>query len=69
MEPSHILGHRVFPRHEKNFLKLDLDSPDILLQGYLDSFDLPSHLENHETVLWLLLHFLSFTIYYTGEKM
>ena len=39
MEPSHVLSHRVFSRQEKNFLKPDLESSDILLQGYVDYVD------------------------------
>ena len=62
MEPSHVLSHRVFSRQEKNFLKPDLESSDILLQGYVDSFDLPSHLETHKIIFWVLLFFLSFSL-------
>ena len=66
MEPSHVLSHRVFSRQEKNFLKPDLESSDILLQGYVDSFDLPSHLETHEMIFWVLL-FLSFSLNLTKK--
>ena len=41
MEPSHVLSHRVFSRRQKNFLQPDLESSNILPQGYVDSFDLP----------------------------
>ena len=69
MEPSHVLSHRVFSRQEKNFLKPDLESSDILLQGYVDSFDLPSHLETHEMIFWVLLLFLSFSLNLTKKKI
>ena len=64
----HGLFYSVFQRHGKKILKPDLDSPDNILQGQSDAFDLPCDLETQTMIFRLLLLIHRFTSNFMGKK-
>ena len=49
-QPSHGLFYSVFQRNGKTILKPDLDSPDNILQGTSDYYDLSYDLETQTMI-------------------